>query len=395
MTLSAPTAMIIAGEASGDLHGAHLIRALNALMPEAKVIGVGGIAMKRAGARILVPAETLSVVGITEVGAKLPALLAARRRIRQYLADRRPRLLILIDFPDFNLHMAGIAKSLGIPVLYYVSPQIWAWRKGRVRTIARRVDHMAVILPFEEAFYRRHRVPVTFVGHPLLDRPPADAVDPDLSAMTRSPETPVVGLLPGSRDGEVQRLLPEIMIAAARIHARFPHTRFILSRAPSVSTETVATVLNRTPGAVPLTTSTADVRHIFTASTLVIAASGTVTLEAAMAQTPMVVVYKVSALSYWLGRALVRVPFISLVNLIAGQAVVPELIQDEATGARIGEIAKDLLGDPAAMDRMTQQLGAIQQKLGAPGASHRVAKIAWRMMTRGGGDRRHAQPRIR
>ncbi|MFH1980558.1 MAG: lipid-A-disaccharide synthase [Pseudomonadota bacterium] len=393
MTRHCQSVMIIAGEASGDLHGAHVVRALRSMVPEVTVMGIGGGAMRDAGVEILVPAEALSVVGITEVASKLPALFEARRRVRDALAIRRPRLLILIDFPDFNLHVAGMAKALGIPVLYYISPQLWAWRKGRVKTIGRRVDHMAVILPFEEPFYRRHGIPVTFVGHPLLDRPPAADVDSGISGFTGTPDAPVVGLLPGSRVGEVLRILPEMMVAARRIHHRFPRARFIVSRAPTVSAGVLSTAFAQAHPSLPVTVSTADVRHIFQRSTLVIAASGTVALEAAMARTPMVVVYRVSPVSYWLGRALVRVPFISLVNLIAGRAVVPELIQDDALGDRIAETVVALMGDPAAMADMTRQLAGIQQKMGTPGASLRVARIAMEMMTHGGGDpRRRAAP---
>ncbi len=381
MHLSSPTAMIIAGEASGDLHGAHLVKALRSMVPAVRVFGIGGGAMRRAGVEILLPAEALSVVGITEVATKLPAILEARRRVRSAMNTRRPQVLILIDFPDFNLHVAGMAKALGIPVLYYVSPQIWAWRKGRVKTIAERVDHMAVILPFEATFYRRHKIPVTFVGHPLLDRSPLDCnADEALCTITGTPEAPVVGLLPGSRQGEVKRLLPEMMAAARWIRDRFPKARFILSRAPSVSAEAMSAVLSASPS-VPVTVSTADVRHLFHTSTLVIAASGTVTLEAAIAQTPMVVAYRVSPLSYALGRALVRVPFISLVNLIAGRAVVPELVQYDAHGGRMAEAAISLLSDRHAMADMIRQLGDIQRQLGVPGASQRVARIAWKMMT--------------
>lgn len=393
MTSRHQSAMIIAGEASGDLHGAHVVRALRSMAPAMTIMGIGGGAMREAGVEIIVSAETLSVVGITEVAAKLPALFHARRQVRAALTLRRPQVLILIDFPDFNLHVAGMAKALKIPVLYYISPQIWAWRKGRVKTIGRRVDHMAVILPFEEPFYRQHGIPVTFVGHPLLDRPPAPDSDDGISGLTGTPEAPVVGLLPGSRDGEVLRILPEMMVAARQVRRRFPRVRFILSRAPTVSAGVLSAALAHADPSMPVTITTADVRRIFQRSTLVIAASGTVALEAAMAHTPMVVVYRVSPLSYLLGRALVRVPFISLVNLIAGRAVVPELIQDDALGDRIAATVLTLMGDPAAMAEMTRQLAGIQRKLGMPGASVRVARIALEMMTRrGGGNLRHTAP---
>ena len=366
------TVMIIAGEASGDMHGANLARALHEEIPGLGCIGVGGAAMEDAGVEILVPSAELSVVGITEVIVKVPALWRGRRRVLDALKQRRPDLLVLIDFPDFNLHVAKHAKRLGIPVLYYISPQIWAWREGRVNTIGRRVDHVAVILPFEADFYQRHGVPVTYVGHPLLDRLPLD----DLTPPTPAPDgAPVIGLLPGSRDREVGRLLPVMMEAAVRIQEQVPGARFVISQAPTVAAEEMAAVL-AAAGPVPFEVTTDDVRQIFSASTFVIAASGTVTLEAALSETPMVIVYRVSPSSYWLGRLLIRVPFIGLANLIANEAVVPELVQNDATAENIAGVVCRYLADREALDGMRAKLGAIREQLGPPGASCRVARIA-------------------
>jgi lipid-A-disaccharide synthase len=365
--------MIIAGEASGDMHGANLARALSGMAPGLRCCGVGGAAMQGAGVDILVPSAELSVVGITEVATKIPALIRGRRRVLDALDERRPVLLILIDFPDFNLHVAKHAKRLGIPVLYYISPQIWAWREGRVNTIGNRVDHVAVILPFEAEFYRRHGVPVTYVGHPLLDRPPLDDIPP-ASALTD--DGPVIGLLPGSRDREVGRLLPVMLEAAARIHEQIPDARFLVSRAPTVASEEMDALLKSAAGHLDIAVSTDDVRRVFAASTFVIAASGTVTLEAALSQTPMVIVYRVSPGSYWLGRLLIRVPFIGLANLIANEAVVPELIQNDASAHNIAGVVCGFLVDGEALAGMREKLGAIREQLGPPGASDRVARIA-------------------
>jgi len=376
------TVMIIAGEASGEMHGANLARALVAMAPGLRCCGVGGSAMRAAGVDILLPSSELSVVGITEVVTKIPALLRGRRRVLDALDARRPDLLVLIDFPDFNLHVAKHAKRRGIPVLYYISPQVWAWREGRVTTIGNRVDHVAVILPFEVAYYRRHGVPVTYVGHPLLDRPPLDA---DLSAVTPSEEAPVVGLLPGSRDREVGHLLPVMLEAADRIRRKFPGARFLISRAPTVTTGDMDAVLRRAPDGLDVDISTEDVRRVFSASTFVIAASGTVTLEAALSETPMVIVYRVSPSSYWLGRLLIRVPFIGLANLIANEPVVPELIQNDASADNIADVVSGYLADGEALAGMRAKLGAIREKLGPPGASDRVARIALELMTGGSG----------
>jgi len=368
--VNAPTVMIVAGEASADLHAARLLEALQRRQPALRCFGIGGPALRAVGADIRIDAARLAVVGITEVAAKAGALWRSLRAARSWLARRRPDLLVLIDFPDFNLMVAKTAKRLGIPVLYYVSPQIWAWRAGRIRTIAARVDHMAVILPFEADFYRRRGVPVTFVGHPLLDDAPAPRPEP---------AAPVVGLLPGSRDREVERLLPVMLAAAARLRPRFPAVRWRVSVAPTVDPALVAGLLAPYGGAA-FETVAGGAGPVLAASTLVVAASGTVTLEAAIAGTPAVIVYKVSPLSYRLGRALIRVPYIGLANLIAGAPVQPELIQDDANPTAVARVVGELLADPGRRARMRDALAAVRRRLGAPGAAERSADVALELM---------------
>jgi lipid-A-disaccharide synthase len=365
--------MIIAGEASADAHGAGLVRALRRRQPDLVCFGVGGPALHAAGVEILVDAASLAVVGITEVAVKFRALAGALGRVRRALARRRPALLVLIDLPDFNLMVAATARRLGIPVLYYISPQIWAWRPGRIRKIARRVDHMAVILPFEAPLYRRYGVPVTFVGHPLMDAAPPPGVVP--------PGPPRVGLLPGSRDREIERHLPEMLAAVRRVARRRPDVRWTVSIAPGVDPAFVHRIIAAADAGVSLETVAGGARGILAESTLVVAASGTVTLEAALAGTPTVIVYKVSPLSYRLGRALIRVPFIGLANLIAEAPVVPELIQDEVTGENIAGHVLSLLEDPARRQAMRAALARVRLRLGPPGAGERTAAIAWRMLT--------------
>lgn len=367
--------MIIAGEASADAHGAGLVRALRRRRPDLACFGVGGPALRDAGVEIIVDAAALAVVGITEVAVKARALADALGRVRRALARRRPGLLVLIDLPDFNLMVAATARRLGIPVLYYIGPQIWAWRPGRIRQIARRVDHMAVILPFEAPLYRRHGVPVTFVGHPLMDAAPPPGVEPK--------GAPRVGLLPGSRDREIERHLPEMLAAAEAVARQRPDVRWTVSIAPGVDPAFVHRIIAAADPTVSLETASGGVRDILARSTLVVAASGTVTLEAAVAGTPTVIVYKVSALSYRLGRALIRVPFIGLANLIAGAPVVPELIQDQVTGENIAGHVLALLQNPARRRAMRTALARVRQRLGPPGADERVAAIAWRMLTAG------------
>lgn len=368
--------MIIAGEASGDRHGAKLVTAMRQRHTDLCFWGVGGGALKAAGVHILVDAATLAVVGITEVIAKLSSLTAALRTVKDALRRLKPDLLILIDFPDFNLHLAAFAKKIGIPVLYYISPQIWAWRPGRVKKIKRRVDHMAVILPFEADFYRRHDVPVTFVGHPLLDTlaPPR----PDTSRVE-----PVVGLLPGSRDGEVLRHLPVMLSAARLLRKQLPGYRFLVSVAPGLDLDMVSTLVQHHAGALPVEIVTGGAGRILSRCCLAVAVSGTVTLEAAISGTPTVIIYRVSALSYGLGRLLVRVDNIGLVNLIAGRRLCPELIQKQATAGNIARTLCAMLRDREELQRLSRRLFDLRARLGGPGASRRVADIACQMLYHG------------
>jgi lipid-A-disaccharide synthase len=371
-----PQVMIVAGEASGDMHGAKLAEALLTRNRTMDLFGIGGDRMRAAGVRIKVDAHRLSVVGITEVIAKLPRILDGMRTAKRLIAEQRPDLLILIDFPDFNLRLAAFARKHGVPVLYYISPQIWAWRQGRVRKIRQIVDHMAVILPFEETFYRYHGVPVTFVGHPLMDHDHGPAPHPSFPDGGNALS---IGLMPGSRDSEVRKLLP-LMIAAARLIGQRQRVRFLLSQAPSV-----------TPGLLQRLTEDADVavtlfrgdtERLLQKAALVIVASGTTTLEAALHGTPMIIVYKVSPLSYQLGKALIRVPHIGLVNLIAGKRIVPELIQHEASPEAIADQALALLNDAERRGAMKSELAQVARRLGAPGASDKVAGIASEMLVK-------------
>ncbi len=369
--------MIIAGEASGDSHAAKVAGELKKKCPGIGLFGIGGEAMEKAGVEILVPSSSLSVVGITEVLFKLPAILNGISVARHNLEKRRPGLLILVDFPDFNLFVATYAKRLKIPVLYYISPQIWAWRKGRIRTIGKKVDHMAVILPFEKPFYRKHGIPATFVGHPLLDRrlPPVDA-----NWKEKVENEPIIGLLPGSREGEVMTLLPEMLKAAGRLSKSLNKPRFLLSAAPSVERAMVEEIISGNGWIPNLAIVEGGVGNVLEKCGFAIAASGTVTLETAIHGIPLVVVYKVSPVSYRLGKAMIKVDHISLVNLIAGKPVVPELIQDEASGERIAENVRVMLSDIESLSRTRDELLAIRHRLGMVGAAEKVARLAMSLM---------------
>ncbi len=376
-----PSIMIVAGEASGDLHGAKLAAALKTADSRLALFGIGGDHMRAAGVRVTVDARQLAVVGLTEVFAKLPGIVRGWRAACRMLVDARPDLLILIDFPDFNLRLARRAKQLHTKVLYYISPQIWAWRRQRVRQIRRRVDHMAVILPFEADFYRRHGVNVSFVGHPLMDHDTPCDQAPTTAARD---EPPVVGMLPGSRDSEIGRLLPAMLDAAVVLQQRLG-VRAMLSCADSVDPQRVARLVAPYRDCLRMDIISGGPQRIFRSADLVIAASGTVTLEAALWGTPMLIVYRVSSLSYLLGKALIRVPHIGLVNLIAGRRVVPELIQQAATPTRIAAEAITLLTQPARREQMRVGLDEVKKRLGAAGASTRVARIATQMLGRAAG----------
>jgi lipid-A-disaccharide synthase len=372
--------MIIAGEASGDLHGAKLVKTMVALEPDLEFFGIGGKALREAGVDVHVDNSEIAVVGFSELFPKINVLLNALRQAKRDLKTIRPSLLILIDFPEFNLHMATVAKKLGIPVLYYISPQIWAWRTYRVRKIKRVVDHMVVIFPFEVDFYKRRNVPVTFVGHPLLDHMQPGEVGGKGKDVRE--DGILVGLLPGSRNQEIARHLP-VMVKVAEILSEQIHpVRFAIPVASSVRKEDVEALAGR--GKVRISVLADGLQQVLEEATLIITASGTVTLEAAIAATPMIIVYKMAPLSYWLARLLVRVPHIGLANLVAGRPIVPELVQQAASAEEIASRALTMIEDPEGLEKMRFELRRVAKKLGKPGASRRVADIALGLIRRDG-----------
>jgi lipid-A-disaccharide synthase len=369
--------MIIAGEASGDIHGARLVKAMQALRPGLEFFGIGGSVLRQAGVRITVDNSQLAVVGISEALSKLRILLRALKVAKGDLKRIRPDLLIVIDFPDFNLRVATMASKLGIPVMYYIGPQIWAWRAGRVKKIKKVIDHMVVIFPFEAAFYERRHVPVTFVGHPLLDA--MTSMTSGEAKERRRGTGVLIGLLPGSRNEEVRRLLPTMVEVADILSEHMPGIRFAIPVASSVDRALVKTIAEgRATRFLILSDRLGD---ILDEATLVITASGTVTLEAAIAATPMIIVYKVSHFSYWLAKRLVRVEHIGLANLVAGKRVVPELIQHQASTDKIAHEALQLLRDENRLAEIRRQLGRVARRLGAPGASQRAAQVAINLLS--------------
>ncbi len=368
--------MIVSGEVSGDMHGARVLHALQQRLPDLQAYGMGGEALRQAGMEILVDAADMAVVGIMEVLAHLGAIFSAQNVLHQALKDRRPQLLILIDYPDFNLMLAKKARRLNIPVFYYISPQVWAWRSGRVKKIRRLVDQMAVILPFEKDFYGRHGLAVNYVGHPLADHVKAPlGKEAFLAKHGIAASKNIVGIMPGSRRKEIATMLPIFLQAASRLQEVHPETTFLLPLAPTLSREDLETHgLN--DYALDIHVVEGDRYDLMAACDLVMAASGTVTLELALLQIPMLVSYRLSAMTYFLGRRFIKVDFASLVNLVAGEAVVPELLQDEATAENIATSLQQLWPGSQAHAVMTTKLAEVKDALGQGGAADNVAQLA-------------------
>ena len=368
--------LISAGEASGDRHAAGLMEAAARLTGDRKRIrffGLGGDAMAAAGLEPVAHSDEVAVVGIAEVVRELPRIRRVFRKLLLATETRRPSLAVLVDFPDFNLRLARCLRRRGIPVLYYVSPQVWAWRRRRVRTIARLVDRMLVLFPFEVDVYRGHELHVDHVGHPLVDDVPE--LESAWERQDGVPERPVLALLPGSRNSEVRRILPPMLRAAAELIGtaeRAGRVRLIL--APTVDPELVRRLIASGPlDGDELDVVRADRFAAVAGSHLALCASGTATLEVGLLGTPMVVVYRVSPLTYAVGRLLVDLPFVSLVNLVLGRQVVPELLQAEADHERMAAAATRLLSRRTRIDAMRAALAGLRLTLGASGASERAA----------------------
>jgi lipid-A-disaccharide synthase len=368
--------LLVAGEASGDLHGATLASALATLAPGMRIAGMGGARMAAAGVRLVRRVERVTVVGGTEALGRLPALWSAFKVLRGQLTVRRPRVLVLIDFPEFNMRLARVARRLGVPVVYFIAPQIWAWRPHRIHAMARDVSRVLAIFPFEVGLYQEAGVPVEFVGHPLLDVLPALARDPARHGLAADGET-LVGLLPGSRDAEVRRHLPVLLGAAQRIRARRPGTRFALPVAGTIASGVIVEAV-RASG-LPVEVRSGDAHRVMAAADLLLIASGTATLEAACYGAPMVVLYRLSALSHAIARRLVRgVSHISLPNIIAGREIVRELIQDEATPDAVARAGLELLEDEVTRAVQRAALLEVRSRLGEAGAGVRAAQAVLR-----------------
>nr|WP_205743399.1 lipid-A-disaccharide synthase [Geobacter sp. FeAm09] len=366
--------MIVAGEASGDIYGADLVRAALKLDPTLRFFGIGGARMREAGVETLVDSADMAVVGLVEVLKHFDVISGAFLTLKKLLSTDRPDLLILIDYPGFNLRLAKAARRAGVKVLYYISPQIWAWRQGRVRKIARLVDHMAVILPFEAPFYERAGVPVSFVGHPMIDLVTVTRErDEAAASFGLDPGRRIVGLFPGSRRNEIERLLPVIIEAATLLKRRFPDIQFALPLASTLRDEDI--VPHLAAAGLEVTITRERIHDLIRACDAVVSVSGTVTLEIALVGTPMVIIYKLSPLTYQLAKHLVKVNNIGLCNIVAGETVVRELIQHEANPAMIADEIGSILTDAGYAGAIRGKLAAIRERLGGGGASANVARL--------------------
>lgn len=373
--------LISCGEPSGDLYAGALVRELRAIDPGISVSGLAGPQFAAAGGALLEDYRGVAVTGLTEAIRKIPRSYGVLRRLVAWARANRPDALVVVDFPDFNFRLARRVKALGIPVVYYIGPQIWAWRAKRLDAVREFADLVLVIFPFEEEIYRKGGVPVEFVGHPLMELARPSAPRPAfLSSHGLSRSAPTIAILPGSRQNEVARILPDLMVAAKKIRLNLPSAQFIIARAPNLDDYHFESL--SAGGMTLVRVIQGDTDAILAAANVVLTASGTATVQAAIHNTPMVIVYRMSALSYRLVRRMVTVDKIGMVNLIAGEKIVPELIQDEFTPARVAGEAIAILTDEQRVLRIRSGLARVREKLGGPGASRRAAEAILRVATK-------------
>ncbi len=367
--------MIVAGEASGDSYGADLVRQSHLLDAGLDFFGIGGVGMRAAGVTTLVDSADMAVMGLVEVIKHYRVISAAFRRLKRILQDDPPQLLVLIDYPGFNLRLAKVAKKAGVKVLYYISPKVWAWKAGRIKSIAACVDHIAVIFPFEVPLYQKAGVPVTFVGHPLLDMVVVN-MERDAAAISfgLDPSRKIVGLFPGSRRSEIERMLPTILASARSLQQQFPDVQFVLPLASTIQEADVLPQLAESGVAAIITHE--RIHDLIRSCDAIISVSGTVTLEIALIGTPMVIIYKLAPLTYMLAKRLVKVEHIGLCNIVAGETVVKELIQHDATPAGISAEIEKILGNVLYANELRQKLSAVRSQLKCGGASADVARLA-------------------
>lgn len=370
-----PHIFILAGEPSGDMIGALLVRELKRVCPESRVAGIGGDRMIEEGADIQFNiVRDLAIIGVTEPIRKYPQIRRLFQDTYRYFREEKPDVLVLIDYPGFNLRVAKQAHQQGIKVVYYVIPQIWAWHKSRVKTLRQYVDRALPILPFEKPFLESEGVAAEFPGHPLMDIMKITMTRNEVFAhFGFDPERRLIGLLPGSRKKEVNALLPVMLGAAERIADAIPGAQFFLPKAPTLDDELIQGHLAKTDLEVKVLDSFRY--NIRAAADFALVASGTATLETGILGCPMAILYRVSPLTYWIGKRVVKVPFLGLINLVAEEQLAPEFLQDDCTAEKVGDHTVRMLSDPEALAATREKLGRVREKLGGPGASRRVAEV--------------------
>jgi len=371
--------MVVAGESSGDLHGSNLVAAATKAYPQLDFFGVGGDRMQSAGCQIVFPSDELSVMGLAEVFFQLPRLISRFLQLKKILrGGDPPDLLVLIDFPDFNLRLAKVAKKIGIPILYYISPKVWAWRSGRAKTIAERVDRIALIFPFEPKIYSSLGVEAEYVGNPLLDEfagnHPTGGLRKNLAI---SSSQKVVGIFPGSRTSELKYIFETLLETARLLHQSKPDVKFLLPVAPSLSRNFFEQEI--AAAGLPITIVEENIYEVAAACDAVVTVSGTVTLQIALAGTPMAILYKVAPLSYEVGRRLIKIEHAGLANIVAGKGIVREFIQDDAHPEALCLELLKMLDDTDYASEIRKELQRVQQLMGEPGCSVRVGQMVAEM----------------
>ena len=371
--------MLSAGESSGDQHAANLFLELKKMRPDIRGIGMGSTFMVAAGIDVRFDSAAIAVIGAVEVIKHYAEIRRALKLMQHILEDERPDLLICVDYKEFNFKLAKFAKKLGIKVLFYVSPQVWAWRPGRVKKYGQVIDMMAVIFPFETAYYEAEQVPVRYVGHPSVDKvQPVNAKADDFSLFGLSSANAVVGIMPGSRLGEIKRMLPVMLKAAEAILAVMPSAQFILPQANSIKDETLHTYLQQS--SLKITVIKNRPYDVMQCCDAIMTTSGTATLEIALLTVPMVIAYRLSPITYWLGRLLVKTPFIGLPNIVAGKRIIQEFIQHDATPEHLSAEILRILIDKTYSQRMRAELKEVKERLGQGGGSKKMAELALEMI---------------
>jgi len=375
--------MISCGEASGDAYAGALARELRALNPSTQVFGLGGPRLRAAGADLVGDYEGMSVTGLVEAASVLRRAWHMRKALCDAARERRPDVFVAIDYPDFNFRLLPSLHEMGVPIVYYVSPQLWAWRAGRLRTIKRYVDRMLVIFPFEAAIYEQAGVPVEFVGHPLVDMARAGRSRAQLlGEVGLDGSKPVLALLPGSRPNEVRPLLPGLVAAVPLMTARVPGLQVLVARAPSLDDSLFAPLADLRAAGIATAVASGAADDVLAAADVVVTASGTATVQAALHGRPMVIVYRLSPVTYAIGRRFVRVTTYGMVNLVAGRRIVPELIQADFTPERVADETVQLFTNHERAEAMRRDLAEVRAKLGVPGASSRAAAAVVEVMSR-------------